>query len=154
MRGSTRFRDQIVNMLAYAKDSPERFELPIYARTALERGLEQYVAAPNAADELSNVLALAIALETELESPSVGQQLRELLKSDPRAVRLVQNKYAKRDSLDEARRFQQQEGRATALAAPLMVASAPAQAGSETNARQAIHDPQAKRLRARAYTVG
>jgi hypothetical protein len=102
-------RDRIVQLLADGEDGA--FVVPPHVLPALERALERALLGPDVEDELSQVLKLSVALETELESPNAAALIRTLLRSDPRARARLRSMFVDDNGLDEAQRFRLREGR-------------------------------------------
>lgn len=96
----------------------ERFVLPESGRLAVARTLAQLRASADPWPEVRRALALKVALETRLGSPSVGAALSSLLRAEPALVDLIRRHLLKARAIDEVRAFQEQEDREEALAAP------------------------------------
>jgi hypothetical protein len=104
----------------------ERYVLGAKDAMPLARILESTLRGPNAVAEVIRALALSVALERYLESPSAAESVRALLRSEPSAVRLLRATVLARTDFDEAQRFLDREGRAEPRLAPMFERSRPA----------------------------
>jgi hypothetical protein len=113
-----RFERQV--LAALRPGDSERYELdPGRART-LARSLRQAAEGPDGPAELERAVALVVALEGHLESPSAAERLRSLLEADGAAKAVLTERFAP----DAAR--PRPRNPATPLQAPLHGSPGPA----------------------------
>lgn len=122
MKRTTKLRDRFISVMVHGER--ERYAIPIWAWPALERALRRTLDAEGAGEELGHLIRLAIALETELESPGAAASIRSMLRGEPRALLVIRRTFVDESGLDEARRFLRSEGRAVDFGAP-KIAHAP-----------------------------
>jgi hypothetical protein len=119
------FEDAIVGQLIRGEGS-ERFAFREHAAAILARALDRELDRPDPLHDVRAALKLSAALDGPLASPSAAAQLRELLRADPRARRLIETEVLDEQPIDRARSFVKSEGREVAAGAPAIAAAAPA----------------------------
>src|SRR5215470_17799053 len=80
----------------------ERYVLGPRDCVALALVLESTLRTPNAVAEVIRALAVSVALDRYLESPSAAESVRALLRSEPAAIRLLRATILSKNELDEA----------------------------------------------------
>jgi hypothetical protein len=111
-----RLERAIVSRLGHG--TSELYAIDPGALPALSHVLASVLKGPDAAAEVIRGLALSVALENELRSPSAAIAIHGLLRSDPLVVRLIRLHLLRPAAMDQRRRFLRSEGRDAALIAP------------------------------------
>lgn len=124
---TARLEESIIGRLVRGEE--ERFVLPPEELPGLRLALQRVLRGPAALHELTRALALSVALRESLGSPSAADAVITLLKSEPRAVELIQKELIKSGAIDETRKFREAEDRAQKLVAPRFDSREPPPAG-------------------------
>lgn len=104
----------------------ERFVFRDGAEAKLIAALEKELGGRDAKRGVEHALRLAAAFDGTLASSSAASIIRRVLKSDPRAVKMIREGLLKGSSLDESRAFARREGReSAAMRAPRFGERAP-----------------------------
>lgn len=121
--GAPVFRFEEVVLAQLARDDRETYELDDGGELA--DSLSVILDAPDAWPEVRRALELCVALEARLGSPSAAARIKDVLRSDPRAVALIQKHLIAVRGVDELRGFLEQQGREVVLRAPSFSAEPP-----------------------------
>ena len=116
--GGVAHRIDNVIFAVLCKGTCEKFELTEDAARQLRAAFEGMMKRPGAESEVRRLLAIAVALERELESPTAASTLLAILRADPIASLIVSTKILREGAVDETRRFLRSEGREEVLRAP------------------------------------